>query len=123
MLALGGPADDVEETRFSAETLAEGCASGMRWAATRMQGHRPHQVCAALLNMQSLFFFSHIRVKNARVTIFLVSRRFGNCVWTLCIIDTSLSSCVVSSHNISFSRMIVASTSSWCFNKLKLLHA
>ena len=45
MLALGGPADDVEETRFSAETLAEGCASGMRWAAARMQGHRPHQVC------------------------------------------------------------------------------
>ena len=42
-MAIGGPAEDIGP-RFTVETLAEGCSGGLRWAATRMQGHRPHQV-------------------------------------------------------------------------------
>ena len=48
LLAIGGPAKE-SGTRFNVETLAEGCGSGLRWAAVRMQGHRPHQVCRALM--------------------------------------------------------------------------
>jgi hypothetical protein len=43
VMAIGGPAEDIGP-RFTVETLAEGCSGGLRWAATRMQGHRPHQV-------------------------------------------------------------------------------